>query len=846
MATIQLGLPAAVIGVLGPDGWQPLEAVGLDVAGARHVLDLVGSGPAGEPAFFVPDTRRDSRFAAHPLTTRAAGLRFLASLPLTTMNGQLIGRLCVVDTRPRRVTRFLRETVADLAQLAGALLGQHLLTEQLGRQMVERQESEQALRVSEARLRAAVDSLPFQFWMVDGQGCCIMQNAEDARIWGTVVGQQIYDPVADIEQSEEWRRRLAMAFAGETVRFEMRYDRDNGRRDVEEIIAPVKLDCELIGLVGLGIDITARRQAEAAAAQAAERTSLALTAGRMGTWEWDTAEDRLTWDATQCRLFGLDPAQAPRSAVEFMTLVHPDDRPRLENAVRNSEPFEEEYRILQPDGTVRWIAERGMVAENPRYMIGVNYDVTDRRLAEARIRELADTDALTRLANRRSFLHTLERELSGQRQAELGAVLLLDLDRFKEINDTLGHDAGDALLQEVAQRLMAVRRPTDTVARLGGDEFAVILSRLHLADEVRKVGETILGCFEAAFRHNGYAMHVRASIGASLFPHDGHEATVLLKNADIALYQAKAQGRGTLMFFDPGLRHELEQKRQVGDALRSGLAHDQIELAFQPQVSLRSGHHLGFEALVRWRRDGVLLPPSAFLPIAEETGLAPAIGRIVMRKAMEQMRFWLDDGLEPGRIAINIAAAQLKSGDFAGELASLMAGYALAPDQLEIEITENVFLESGQDQTAAVLRAVDQQGVSIALDDFGTGYASLTHLKRFPVHRLKIDRSFIHDLDTGSGDAAIVLSIISLAHALGLEVVGEGIEDEHQRDFLARAGCEIAQGFLFGQGLGAEAATAYLRSQQQRRHAVAIGENRLVLFRPRSTGSGRHGNPTHS
>ena len=839
MATARLGLAAAVIGLRGPEGWQPLAMAGLDHAGAVQALDLARAMRAGEPALVVRDARRHPRFADHAATLDAAGVRFVASLPLTTSAGDLIGRLCVLDTRARRVTRAVRETLADLARLGAALVGQRLLTTRLEREIAERQDSEQALRVVGARLRAAVDSLPFQFWMVDGQGRCIMQNREDERVWGKIVGQHIYDPVADMEQNQEWRQRLTRAFAGETVSFEMRYDREGGRRDFQEIIAPVDLDDELIGLVGLGIDITARRQAEAALVQAAERTSLALSAGRMGTWEWAIAEDRLSWDATQCRLFGVGPETAPTTVGEFMALVHPDDRPKLERATRGTEPYEDEFRIVHADGTTRWIAERGVVTSDlhgqPRHLIGVNYDVTDRRAAEARIRELADTDALTGLANRRSFLLALERELSGLRHGELGAVLLLDLDHFKEINDTLGHDAGDTLLQGVAQRLVAQRRPTDIVARLGGDEFAVILTRLHVAEEVRAISEAILAGFTPTFRHEGHELHIRVSIGVSLFPNDGQDAAVLLKNADIALYQAKGQGRGTSMFFDPGLRLELERKRLVGEALRQGLARDQIELVFQPQVSLANGRHLGFEALVRWRRDGVLLPPGTFLPIAEETGLATSIGRMVALKACEQMRAWLDQGLEPGRMAVNIAATQLKVGDLAGELAGLLASHALEPTRLEIEITENVFLESGQERIAAVLRAVDQLGISIALDDFGTGYASLTHLKRFPVDRLKIDRSFVRDLETDAGDAAIVLSIISLAHALSLEVVAEGIEADTQRAFLANAGCDIGQGFLFGPGLGTEAATRYLRREQERGSApdAAPGQPRLIMFRPR-------------
>lgn len=845
LAAARLRAPAAAIGLCDGDGWRPLASVGLDrgvggaaAAGAPDLALFADAG--GKRVLLVPDARRHARLAAHPLVAGAPGFRFVASLPLATGAGRLVGRLCVLDTRARRVTPAMRRTLADLARLAAALLGQHLLTGRLERETAERRESELALRVTAARLRAAVDSLPFQFWMADQHGRCIMQNHEDERCWGEIVGQRIYEPLADMAQNEEWRRQLALAFAGGTVRFEMRYDRGGEPRDVEEIIAPVRLDGELIGVVGLGIDVTARRRAEAALAEAQRRLEALTAADIVGVVFGE--DERITGCNREfLRIVGrpdADPAGLTARVLESPGAGVPYARLRSDLLARGRlGPFEHE--LARPDGSAVPVLMAAALVERgaPMRWLGLVQDIGEQKQAEARIRELADTDALTRLPNRRSFLRTLERELAGLREGELGAVLLLDLDRFKEINDTLGHDAGDALLQAVARRLSAERRATDVMARLGGDEFAVVLVRLRSPDEVRAAGERILASFADPFRHEGHELSVRASVGASLFPNDGQDAAMLLKNADIALYQAKGQGRGNLMFFDPGLRVELEQKRLVADALRQDLARDAVELVFQPQVALATGEHVGFEALVRWRRDGALLPPSAFLPIAEEAGLALPIGRAVARKALEQTRAWLDQGLEPGRVAINVSPAQLRIGDLAGELAGLLASHGLQPARLEIEITENVLLGDGQDRIAAVLRAIHQQGVSIALDDFGTGYASLAHLKRFPVDRLKIDRSFVRDLGAGSGDAAIVLSIVGLAHALGLEVVAEGIETKPQRDFLAGAGCEVGQGFLFARGLAAPAATAYLRRRRAREREH--GQASLVAFPPRGAPRGR-------
>jgi len=454
--------------------------------------------------------------------------------------------------------------------------------------------------------------------------------------------------------------------------------------------------------------------------------------------------------------------------------------------------------IIQQLSDGRWlqVQERRSKAG---YTVGICTDITDLKQAEKTIKIQAEQDPLTGLANRSVLCSLLTKALSDRKGAELtGALVLIDLDHFKDINDTLGHDAGDKLLITIAERLSNVLRKSDTVARIGGDEFALLLPNISTFADVEKVLNKLLSKLGEIVVLGHRTIRPGCSLGVTFFPADGSTPKDLLKNADIALYQAKARGRGIWEFYSPTLKQRVEDRQATTDALREALADQKISIAAQTQVDFQTGQHVGFEVLARWEHKGRHISPGEFIPVAEETGLIIPLGHSVLEQALSMARDIRSSGFDPGRIAVNVAASQLKQLDFAETVASMLDRYGLKPGTLEVEVTENVLLDRASSQIERSLEDLNQLGVQIALDDFGTGHASLLHLKRFPVDRLKIDQSFVREIQSGSEDSIIVRAIINLAHNLGMQVVAEGIETQDQFELLREQGCDVAQGYLFG------------------------------------------------
>jgi diguanylate cyclase (GGDEF)-like protein len=439
-----------------------------------------------------------------------------------------------------------------------------------------------------------------------------------------------------------------------------------------------------------------------------------------------------------------------------------------------------------------------------------------RRLVESQdqLLELAHYDALTGLPNRTLFHERLEAALAEARWAgRLVAVLQLDLDHFKSVNDTLGHAAGDHLLQIVGNRLRGAVRATDTVARLGGDEFVIVLGGLGSGDEAARVAEQLIRLLGEPVTYQGDTLHTGTSVGITLFPDDDDAPEQLIKNADIALYQAKERGRGTHVFFAREMKARIARRKQLETELRKALERDEIEVVYQPQVRLADGRIATVEALVRWRHPGRgLLLPDEFIGPADDSGLIVPLDRLVLGRALQQMREWTEQGIAPERIAVNLSAGQFRRGGVVSAVEEALAGHGLAPGRLELEVTESVILSRCRDAVMAALERLHGIGVALSLDDFGTGYASLTHVNRFPFQRLKVDRSFIRDLDHDPADALIVRMVIDLCHSLGYEAVAEGVENQAQLDFLQRHGCQLAQGHLLSRPQPADAMTALLQA----------------------------------
>ncbi|MEW5786993.1 MAG: EAL domain-containing protein [Pseudomonadota bacterium] len=416
--------------------------------------------------------------------------------------------------------------------------------------------------------------------------------------------------------------------------------------------------------------------------------------------------------------------------------------------------------------------------------------------AERHVRHLAYNDTLTGLPNRVMFMDHLARHLEAARlQGRQLAVLFLDLDRFKYVNDSLGHDIGDRLLKSVARRIQHCVRGGDCVARFGGDEFTLALGEIANPAAAAAAALKIIRALTTPFEIDGHDIFISTSIGISVFPEDGGEANALLKHADTAMYRAKKNSSG-YAYYEAGMEASLSAHLQLESALRRALEREELTLHFQPKVELAGGTLVGSEALVRWHHPSRgLVPPGEFIPVAEETGLIVPIGEWVLHQACLQAKAWLDAGLPPHPVAVNLSGHQIKRPDFVHDVAQVLARTGLPAALLELEITESVLMEQARD-TLTTLRELKELGVTLAIDDFGTGYSSLAYLKRFPVDTLKIDRAFVNDADSNPDDAAIVKGIIALAHSLRLKVVAEGVETTSQRDFLARAGCDEIQGYL--------------------------------------------------
>ena len=425
--------------------------------------------------------------------------------------------------------------------------------------------------------------------------------------------------------------------------------------------------------------------------------------------------------------------------------------------------------------------------------------------ANAELEQFAYYDPLTGLANRALFQDRLPQAIGRvERNERLMGLMFLDLDRFKEINDTLGHDAGDVLLQSVAKRLEERLRRTDTIARLGGDEFTIILEGLSGVEEVAAIAQEILDVMDPPFTLEGHEVFVSTSIGIAIYPNDGDNTDVLMKNADAAMYRAKEHGRNNYQFYTADMNAKSVERLALESRLRRALEREEFQLYYQPQVDLNTGQVIGMEALIRWRRSDTseLVSPAEFIPLAEETGLIVPIGEWVMRTACAQNRAWQDAGLPPLRVAVNLSARQFRQDDLADYLAKVLKDARLAPQYLELELTEGHLIEHSH--AGATLAELKAMGHPLSVDDFGTGYSSLSYLKRFPIDTLKIDRSFVMDITTDPDAAAIANAIIALAQSLRLKVIAEGVETEGQLDFLRSKGCHEVQGYLFGPPIPAE------------------------------------------
>ncbi|MES2949472.1 MAG: EAL domain-containing protein [Pseudomonadota bacterium] len=501
------------------------------------------------------------------------------------------------------------------------------------------------------------------------------------------------------------------------------------------------------------------------------------------------------------------------------------DLEHIRAALREKREGTATLRNYRKDGSLFWnelhIAPvRDLTGGATTHFVSVINDISERVRYQHALEYQANHDSLTGLANRNLLNDRIEQAIAwAKRNGHVMGVMLLDLDHFKLINDASGHSAGDALLKEVAHRLTACVRETDTVARLGGDEFVIILTDLPQPDDVDQIAEKILSTLSRPTEVAGRDVFVTASIGVSLYPRDGDHGEILLRYADMAMYRVKEHGRNSVRQFVPEMGSTAISRLDMEGAMRRGLERGEFVLHYQPKIDLATQHVVGAEALIRWQHPQIgLVHPIEFIRLAEETGLILPLGEWVLAEACRQQVLWQQQGLRPLKIAINMSARQFRQDELTDRIAAIFTGTGADPAQFILELTESMVMHD-VDSTLMSLRALKKLGVSLSLDDFGTGYSSLSYLRRFPIDELKIDRSFINDIHTNADDAAIAGAIIAMARSLGLSVVAEGVENKEQADLLSTLGCNQVQGYYYARPLTVTAFANRLREQQQSRPA---------------------------
>ncbi|HUR53364.1 MAG TPA: EAL domain-containing protein [Gemmataceae bacterium] len=653
------------------------------------------------------------------------------------------------------------------------------------------------------------------------------------EVRGRVFWEFLLDP-ADATQAREVFERVA-AGRGELPR-NIENDwlaRDGGRRRVVWSNSVVRDDAGAVELVvACGIDITERRQVEVRLRESEERYTLAVRGANDGLWDWNLKTDELYLSGRWKAMVGCAEGDIGSSPEHWFARVHPEDAAELKDAIAQhlagqTPHVEVEHRLRHRNGQWRWMLARGLAifdaAGVPYRMAGSLTDVTDRKADEAQLVHDTLHDSLTGLANRVFLEHRIEHVLNRSRRdaAVQFAVLFIDLDRFKIVNDGLGHPVGDQLLVRVAERLRQCVRPADTVARVGGDEFVILLEDVRDETDPARVADRVQELLKEPVELDGHEVFTSASIGIAPGSPRYRGVQDILRDADAAMYRAKALGKNRHAMFDDAMHARAMEVLKLETDLRRAIERKEFLLHYQPIVSLADGSLRGFEALVRWRHpDRGMVSPAVFIPMMEETGLIVPLGSWVLAEACRQLRAWRDAFPQAGGLSVNVnvSGKQFAKVDLVAEVEAALAAGGLAGRSICLEITESVMM-SNSDAAAATLAELRRRGVSIAVDDFGMGYSSLGQLHRFPIDALKVDRAFVQRIGGGGGgacadapgrDAEIIGTIVTLAKNLNLCVTAEGIETPLQLERLKALGCELGQGYLFAKPMGPEAVEAIL------------------------------------
>jgi len=691
---------------------------------------------------------------------------------------------------------------------------------QFDRSLIERERAEGALREREARLSGIMDNVADGIITLDEDLRIETMNQAALDLFGYEAGEAIGQPFVTLIEERDWTR-VAMALMACFRRSE-----DDRRRESRAEIQGCRKNGDVftmafgVSQMRLGDrrtaicvvqDITQRKRAEQALRESEERLKLAVRATRSGVFDSNYVKNSFWWSPEFIEMLGFNSMEVKDASLLLSELLHPDDKANVLAQIDryltgDLGDYLALYRLRHRDGSWVWIEARGQAIRDdqgkPIRFTGTMTDVSDRKRFEEQLMYVSTHDPLTGLPNRTLLQDRLQHAVAhAERKGTFVAVLLLDLDRFKLVNDSLGHQVGDKLLRAISQRLSSSIRAADTVGRLGADEFLVIAEDLPDPQFAARIAETILVGLSRPFGIDSQQMFITTSIGISLFPGDETDISALIRDADTAMHNAKASGGNGYRFFTPEMNEAAVIRLSLEHALREALEQDQFLLHYQPKIDLETMRPVGVEALLRWNHPEMgMVPPVKFIPVAEETGLIIPLGEQVLRLALMQIRDWEARGLEPLPVAVNVSARQLTSNQFAERVWQLLQEYGVPPELLELEITETAMM-SNLAYMVDTLTEIRSRGIGIAIDDFGTGYSSLSYLRRLPITTLKVDRSFVNEATTNTDTAAIAATIIAMGRQLGLKVVAEGIETTDQFEFLRHHRCDQLQGYYFSRPL---------------------------------------------
>ena len=652
--------------------------------------------------------------------------------------------------------------------------------------------------------RALLDAIPSPVYFKDREGRIPVYN----RAWDEIFGGA---PGEGEDVHHERDRGLLERPSSTTYESVVREPGGGERQMLYSKVSFVDQEGAIAGLIGVITDVTRYKEAESAL-ETSEARFRVLTESSLDLISVLEEDGTIRYQSPALRtLMGYDPSETIGSNI--FDKIHPDDVEGARSAFRrvierrqSSEPLE--FRVRHHDGMWRTFESLGTNCLANPHIRGVVFnsrDITDRKMIQQRIQHLAYHDNLTGLPNRSLLQDRLAHSIAhAERSQRRVAVLFIDLDNFKNINDTLGHDVGDELLRQVSRRLTECIRLEDTIARQGGDEFIVLLDSLDDSRGASVVAEKILNRLRQPFELGGTEQHVSGSLGIALYPEDGPDPQTLLKNADTAMFHGKSLGKNTYQFFTQQMNIAVKRRMLLETALRRAVMLKSFALHYQPQINLETGEIIAVEALVRWKsEDGTTLLPGDFIAVAEETGLINEMGEWVLREGCRQAKEWQDLGLPPCRMAINLSARQFSDRGFLEMVNRALDDTGLAPALLEMEITESQVMRQTEGMIM-LLNQLSEMGVHLAIDDFGTGYSSLSYLKRLPIRKLKIDQSFVRDITVDPNDTAIVVAIINMAKSLELETIAEGVETAGQLALLRSKGCRMGQGFYFSPPVSAQ------------------------------------------